>query len=166
MVIAQLNIRSLKGHHKDLIKHCYTTNTNILCLTETHVNDYKHYKINNLPNLIHSYGTHGCAIYSTTKSTKTFHHNDIYESVTGIIDNNIITSIYIPPNTAWYKINSKLTTFLQFLNEQSNKHNCSRIIINGDFNMDKNIQDNKLFPKLQHFNLTQIINEPTQILGN
>ena len=165
-IICQINVRSLKSHHKDIVKDSFTLNSQILCLTETNVIDYKMYKIGHMPYIINSCGNHGCAIYSTVKPTKEFQVSGIFEAVSAIITNKVIVSLYISPNTAWHVLEMPLTSLMTEINSISVKNNCQEIIITGDFNFNINNPNNNLFSLFEKFHLKQIVKGPTHIMGN
>ena len=111
IAIGHLNVRSLSLHYDDLAFHVNNCPVDILCLTETHVNNYEQY---NLPgfSIFSTPCKHGCAIY-TNKSVR--HHFSCcqnMESTAVVIDSMLIVCVYVPPKSTWPEIKNFFTEIL------------------------------------------------------
>lgn len=105
IIVSNLNIRSLKQHHQDLIIDDNITSSDILCLTETKVtktNNYSNYEIKDFT-LFSGKTNHGCAIYTRFSdavqcSLDSLHLENI-ETVSILVQRTLVICVYIPPKT-------------------------------------------------------------------
>ena len=108
IIITYLNVRSLHAHYEDICADQNIKESDIVCLTETHVNNYEHYNIREMF-CISAPSKHGCAIYSKAPVDAQLHSPaaTFTESVAIVALNTLVVCLYIPPNTSCRRINSK-----------------------------------------------------------
>jgi hypothetical protein len=164
MAIGHLNIRSLSLHYKDLNIYTDRCPVDILCVTETHINDYERY---NLPGFtVFSAHKHGCAIYTTKPVCHHFSYCRNIETTAVVIDSLLTVCVYVPPNTSWAEIQNFFTEMLtECTSEIIQQYKCHTITFIGDFNTGHDSSLQKLTELFDQFGLHQHISTPTHSMG-
>ena len=167
MSVRHLNIRSLKAHLIDLQKELTAQHCDIICLSETHVdNELNQYTLNGYTTFSKA-TQHGLAIY--VNDSANCQQIDIPMpckiQIVGIslqisrLQHHPIIVTYKPPNMP-------VTFFLNHLDTivQQILHSFHSIIILGDFNM---MPENAQFIDfLQRHSLKQLVQSTTHTLGS
>ena len=89
-------MRSLKAHHQDVLLEENIQASDILCLAETHIQDYTPYDIKHMQ-CISNQSKHGCAIYIGKPVTckLKMHTTELLESVGAVIENMVLVYVFI-----------------------------------------------------------------------
>jgi DNA replication protein DnaC len=165
IALGHLNVRSLSLHYEDIAVHFNNSPVDILCLTETHVNNYEQYS---LPGCT-TFSTpckHGCAIYTTKPVRHHFSCCKNIETTAVVIDSMLIVCVYVPPKSTWTEIQNFFTEMLAECTAVISKlYNCDSVTFIGDFNTGQDSSLQKVVDLFAHFGLSQHISKPTHNLA-
>lgn len=115
---------------------------------------------------IYSKCKHGSVIYSNHDDVEIFPLNTtVLETVSVIVKETLIVSVYVAPATSWTLIADDIKSVTRQINSYPRKHNFSKILIIGDFNLDVRMQT-LLAKMLLESGLHQMVTEPTHELGS
>lgn len=99
--MSYLNVRSLKEHCLDLQNYKVAEISDIFCSSETKVHDCPNYPFDKMK-CIYSKCKHGSVIYSNHDDVEIFSLNTtILETVSVVIKETSIVSVYVTPATLW-----------------------------------------------------------------
>ena len=160
--IASLNIRSLKKHSEDLENDAYLNKSDIICISETWLNENLIGKFSNFPyQFFKNEGSEGVALLSKMKANDVqMINNRLFSMVIASYDKFVLINVYRFSKNRGYKEFTK-----QFL-ENIQKYMEQSIIICGDFNLDHISESNNVFTTtVKSLGFNYLVTKSTHILG-
>jgi exonuclease III len=163
--IGHLNVRSISAHFQDLAIHINNYAVDVLCLTETHVNNYDNYSLPGF-SIFSATCKHGCAIYTTKQVRHHFSYCKNIETTAVVIDSTLTVCVYVPPKCSWTEIKNFFTELLsECTSVIAQLYKCNTLTFIGDFNTGNDSSLQKLTDLFRQFSLQQYISTPTHNLA-
>ena len=169
LVIGHLNIRSLLAHRDHLGADVILENTDVLCLTETHVSNASEHCISDAHVLRVKSTVHGIAMY--VKKGNAILDIDIdtsgIEAMACMIEfptqSIVVITIYRPPAGSKREFLQSLESMLLSLSNTLQSH---QVVVTGDFNLDQLDDSHRdLCQLMGMYGMHQLIKCSTHIRG-